>query len=105
MLPSFLSKTPSSTAVRHRLSPRCQAEDGANAGVNHLGNHSAARVGVSIGLASAPRDGVTADELLSAADRAMYDAKRRGKGDFVVHASVVETVPLVPMAKAPALAC
>ncbi|QPF88963.1 GGDEF domain-containing protein [Bradyrhizobium commune] len=59
----------------------------------------AARVGASIGLASAPRDGVTADELLSAADRAMYEAKRRGKGAFVIHgAAVVEPVTLVPEA-------
>ncbi|GLR88663.1 GGDEF domain-containing protein [Bradyrhizobium iriomotense] len=69
----------------------------------------AARVGASIGLASAPRDGVTADELLSAADRAMYEAKRRGKGGFVIHASgieeITEVVPLVPAARAPALAC
>jgi diguanylate cyclase (GGDEF)-like protein len=57
---------------------------------------AAARVGVSIGLASAPRDGETADELLSAADRAMYDAKRRGKGGFVVHGSEVEVVSLAP---------
>jgi diguanylate cyclase (GGDEF)-like protein len=64
-----------------------------------------ARVGASIGLASAPRDGMTADELLSAADRAMYEAKRRGKGGFVIHASGVEVVILAPMAKAPALAC
>jgi diguanylate cyclase (GGDEF)-like protein len=67
----------------------------------------AARVGASIGLASAPQDGMTADELLSAADRAMYEAKRRGKGGFVIHASGVdlltEIVPLVPAAQAPAL--
>lgn len=60
-----------------------------------------ARVGASIGLASAPRDGMTADELLSAADRAMYEAKRRGKGGFVIHAPGAEVVPMV---KAPALA-
>jgi diguanylate cyclase (GGDEF)-like protein len=64
-----------------------------------------ARVGASIGLASAPRDGVTADELLSAADRAMYEAKRRGKGGFVIHTSGADVVTLAPMAKAPALAC
>src|SRR5260370_18336975 len=64
-----------------------------------------ARVGASIGLASAPRDGTTADELLSAADRAMYEAKRRGKGGFVIHTSGVELLTLAPMAKAPALAC
>jgi diguanylate cyclase (GGDEF)-like protein len=65
----------------------------------------AARVGASIGLASAPRDGITADELLSAADRAMYEAKRRGKGGFVVHTSGVEVVTLAPTVNAPALAC
>jgi diguanylate cyclase (GGDEF)-like protein len=64
-----------------------------------------ARVGASIGLASAPRDGITADELLSAADRAMYEAKRRGKGGFVIHASEADTVTLVDVVKAPALAC
>src|SRR5882672_620889 len=64
-----------------------------------------ARVGASIGLASAPRDGVTADELLSAADRAMYQAKRCGKVGFVIHASDIEGGSLAPMARAPALAC
>jgi diguanylate cyclase (GGDEF)-like protein len=56
----------------------------------------AARIGVSIGIAAAPRDGGTADELLSAADRAMYEAKRRGKGGFVIHVPSVENVSLVP---------
>jgi len=65
----------------------------------------AARIGVTIGIAAAPRDGTTADELLSAADRAMYEAKRRGKGGFVIHTSGVEVASLAPMVKAPALAC
>jgi diguanylate cyclase (GGDEF)-like protein len=59
-----------------------------------------ARIGVSIGIAAAPRDGVTADELLSAADSAMYEAKRRGKGGFVIHAPSVEGVSLIPSANA-----
>ena len=56
----------------------------------------AARIGVSIGIAAAPRDGTTADELLSVADRAMYEAKRGGKGGFIMNASSIETVSLVP---------
>lgn len=37
---------------------------------------------VSIGLVSHPEDGVTAEELMSAADRAMYQAKRLGKNQI-----------------------
>jgi diguanylate cyclase (GGDEF)-like protein len=58
-----------------------------------------AQIGVSIGIAAAPRDGTTADELLSAADRAMYEAKRRGKGGFVIHLPSVEGVSLAPAAE------
>jgi diguanylate cyclase (GGDEF)-like protein len=60
----------------------------------------AARIGVSIGISAAPRDGNTADELLSAADRAMYEAKRRGKGGFVIHALGVAAGSLVPSVEA-----
>lgn len=59
-----------------------------------------ARIGVSIGIAAAPRDGTTADELLSVADRAMYEAKRRGKGGFVMHASCLDVVSLIPSLEA-----
>ncbi|MDZ7684377.1 MAG: diguanylate cyclase [Gammaproteobacteria bacterium] len=34
----------------------------------------------SIGIALSPRDGDTLDELIERADRAMYNAKRGGKG-------------------------
>lgn len=39
--------------------------------------HGDARVGVSIGVACYPDDGIDRDQLLSAADAAMYAAKRR----------------------------
>jgi diguanylate cyclase (GGDEF)-like protein len=56
-------------------------------------------IGVSVGSACAPHDGETADELLRSADRAMYEAKRRGKGVFVAHgtpkAEIVELAPAV----------
>ncbi len=55
-----------------------------------------ARIGVSIGIASAPRDGDSADELLSAADRALYDAKRSGKGNFVFHTTDPDVACLAP---------
>ncbi|MEB0215757.1 MULTISPECIES: EAL domain-containing protein [unclassified Undibacterium] len=38
------------------------------------------KIGASIGVAKFPGDGNTLGELLSAADSAMYEAKRRGKG-------------------------
>jgi len=40
-------------------------------------------VGVSIGAAQAPRDAVAPRDLLRAADRAMFDAKRAGRGQVV----------------------
>ncbi len=40
--------------------------------------HEEVRVGASVGIAFRPTDGVTAGELIRAADRAMYAAKRRG---------------------------
>jgi len=66
-----------------------------------LGFDAPLKIGVSIGSACFPRDGVTADALLLAADTAMYDAKRRGKGFHVVHSAelpeIVADVPLAPL--------
>jgi diguanylate cyclase len=61
------------------------------------------RIGISVGSACAPNDGETADELLLLADRAMYEAKRRGKGVFVAHGTAMaEIVELAPAADADA---
>ena len=43
-----------------------------------------ARIGSSVGIAVFPGNGRTAEELLCAADRAMYTAKQAGKGRYVV---------------------
>jgi diguanylate cyclase (GGDEF)-like protein len=45
------------------------------------GSHSI-RVGASIGIAVAPADAQTADDLVKFADLAMFEAKRRGRGKW-----------------------
>ena len=54
-------------------------------------------IGVSIGCARAPDDGDTAEQLLRSADRALYEAKRRGRG-VLVHHSALNVVELVAAA-------
>ncbi|WP_322517352.1 GGDEF domain-containing protein [Rhodopseudomonas palustris] len=61
-----------------------------------LGKDVPLSIGVSIGSATFPRDGKTADDLLRSADSAMYEAKRLGKG-VVVHCDSIDDAPsLVP---------
>jgi diguanylate cyclase (GGDEF)-like protein len=48
------------------------------------------QVSASIGLAVAPRDGLTRDELTRRADLALRTAKRRGRGTVVAFASEME---------------
>jgi diguanylate cyclase (GGDEF)-like protein len=50
------------------------------------GRHS--RLGASIGVALYPADGHDGDALLKAADRAMYEAKKRGKGQYALVAGL-----------------
>lgn len=41
-------------------------------------------IGMSIGIAQPPRDGATTDEILKAADIALYKAKRNGRGKYAL---------------------
>ena len=45
------------------------------------------RISASIGIATFPQDGAGLSEILSAADSAMYEAKRQGKGRICVYTS------------------
>jgi len=42
-------------------------------------------IGTSVGIAQYPRDGENTDTLLDCADRAVYEAKSRGKNQHVVY--------------------
>jgi diguanylate cyclase (GGDEF)-like protein len=48
-------------------------------------NNTQSSIGVSIGIAIHPEDGLTADELLCHADGALYDAKHAGRNTFCFH--------------------
>ncbi|WP_302925266.1 GGDEF domain-containing protein [Holdemania filiformis] len=50
--------------------------------LNRLAVEKAGAFSVSIGIASAPLDGTTYDQLYDAADKAMYQAKRQGKNSY-----------------------
>jgi diguanylate cyclase (GGDEF)-like protein len=66
-----------------------------------VGRGAPVRIGISIGSASAPQDGETADALMRSADQAMYEAKRLGKGLFVAcGAQATEVTELAPAADA-----
>jgi len=56
----------------------------------HADAHAA--IGVSIGVAIAPTNGRTAAQILNAADRAMYQAKKRGKNCYEIHPQQIELV-------------
>jgi transposase len=55
------------------------------AGLRVAGPCGEITVSVSAGLATCPPDGTTPDELIAAADQALYQAKRSGKDLLVVH--------------------
>ena len=55
-----------------------------------LDGHEAG-IGVSIGIAMAPENGVEPEEMLKSADLALYDAKANGRNDFrIYHPAMLE---------------
>jgi len=48
-----------------------------------IGGHEV-RIGVTVGIALAPRDGMTFDHLAACADAALYQAKHKGRGSVVI---------------------
>ncbi len=57
----------------------------------------APRIGASVGVACSPKDGATLDELLFHADKALYAAKRAGKGCYCLFGAL----PVPARAQAP----
>jgi len=56
-----------------------------------LADRPAAQIGVSIGIARAPRDGTDFVSLMSRADAALYAAKARGKAGYALAGEVEDT--------------
>jgi len=56
--------------------------------VSHEGE--TAEFGVSIGIASFPADGDTVESILKASDKAMYAAKKAGKGQYKVYSETLK---------------
>lgn len=59
--------------------------------LKRLAAEKAGTFSVSIGIAYAPIDGTTYDQLYDAADIAMYQAKRQGKNSFYLRTSPVDS--------------
>jgi diguanylate cyclase (GGDEF)-like protein len=57
--------------------------------VQHIDGHQGSALGLSIGIASIPRDAQTATDAMHCADVALYQAKRNGKGRHVVYSSAL----------------
>ena len=53
-------------------------------------NNQSVHIGCSIGIALAPQDGSSLNELIQAADTAMYQAKSRGRGVFAFYSSEMQ---------------
>lgn len=54
-----------------------------------LDNGHTANIGASIGIAGYPENADNVDDLIEAADQAMYAAKKRGKNNYQVAPSKV----------------
>lgn len=62
------------------------------------GPDAAGKMGISIGLACYPDDAEMMEDLIDAADTALYEAKRRGRGQVAVHHQAGPKKNTVPLA-------
>lgn len=62
-------------------------------GAYHI-NGTTVEIGVSVGIALAPIDGLDKDELLTKADRALYRCKSEGGGTYMFHAACDTARPM-----------
>lgn len=60
-----------------------------------LGKHQA-HMSVSIGMSQFPRDAGSADSLVAASDNSLYEAKRRGKRQYVAFREIAGSIDLCP---------
>ncbi len=52
-------------------------------------DHHSISIGVSVGIAIAPRDGKTAEDLLQNTDAALYESKSKGRGTYTFYSSAL----------------
>lgn len=52
-------------------------------------DHHSISIGVSVGIAIAPRDGTTAEDLLQNTDAALYESKSKGRGTYTFYSSAL----------------
>ncbi|MEE4012501.1 diguanylate cyclase [Roseibium sp. FZY0029] len=78
------------SVAREGLSDLCQALVAAGELPVPISNGEIAQIGLSVGIAVAPKDGSTAELLVTRSDAALYQSKKLGRGRYCFYADVQE---------------